>query len=382
MKFSSFSKEIFYLFFPLTRAKSLVDLVKIEGVMGPYGMKSISGLLFDFIVMLGCSLRALDLQLLLPLQPYRTALDKTSRLETMGASLAAFEIAMFRIWCYNILRKCGSLGEIDFIKMLDRLDAVTNAKMVYWSRIFCLEVALGGYILNLGMTLIQITYSSSVLEISVHVFYCVGFCHVCRTLLNDLVILYFYALSGSGVAMKLMNRLNDAVTRYGQEPLSILDILSSYFELIETVEQLNSLSKMLSLSANTLTLPMMALVILIATLPGTGLLFNFAKFSIVSGVTIFCLRGYILIGFLSQIDTENKKMRSLLHSMLARGHHAGVRHMYVLHHILEDVSSRNSRTVAREFNSALTQMDLFKSLMSTFSHITLFFSFYGFEEIA
>ena len=382
MKSNAFAKAIFYLFFPLARAQSLLDLVKIEGLLGPYDLKSLLWYPIALILLLGNLLRALDSQFLLHLQPYRTAFSKISHLEAIGSSFTVFEVIILRIWCYFLLCRRGSMGQIDFIKMLDRLDAVTHEKMVYWARIICLEVALGGYIVNTGMGVIQIIYSSSFFEVSVHLVYCLGFSHICREFLNDLVILYFYALSGSGIAMRLMNQLNDSVAQYGQEPWSMLKILSAYFELIGSVEQLNSLAKMLVLSADILLIPVMAVVILIATLPGTGLLFNFAKFFIVAGVTIFCLLGYILISFLSQVDTENKKLRSLLHSTIVRGHHAGLRHVYVLHHMLEDVSCRSSRTVVREFNSALTQMDLFESFMSTFSHITLFFSFYGFEEIA
>ena len=154
------------------------------------------------------------------------------------------------------------------------------------------------------------------------------------------------------------------------------NIIQSYALLLKAIQQLNYITKPVMFTNNLLLMPIGSLSIYLAIIPANGLAVNALKFMLAGADILYCIRGYILTGLLSQIETNSKELRSIIYTILVRNNHLQLNQILRLKIVLEDISCSRSHIIAHEINRNIVQMDSFQNIIKAASTLMLLSKFY------
>ena len=373
----NFAKWLFMSLFPLTRAKSLVDLASCNQLFDDYRtfrswMQRLCTLVFHAMYLL----RAVKASFLYDLQVLRSpAHGPLGYLLAVCTGLGCIELIILRVWLYFLSRKYQSMEKVKFIQLVKQLNKDTHDKMLFWTKFVSVQSTCSSFNFVSFIMGIQIFNAVDMKErIAGILLLAVNYCSV-RILLSDVLILYIYSVAGFNVVLCHMNALSQAVSQYNQFSRPMFAILRQYKCLTESIEQLNSLSRPLVLASEILVIPLASTVFLISATPSHDLAASIMKASGILMGIIYSLHGYFLIAILSRVETNSKKLHSQICSTIFTNTHGHWEQVVKLTHILEDIPSDRSHLVVREFGGKVTQMDVFDSAISTLNTSILLISF-------
>ena len=373
---NSLMKYIFHLLFPLTEAKCLLDMARIFNLFTQY--KSVSpciSQLTSVTLYFLTSITVLRMPVLVTFQPLKTSIYGPLGYQFAACSLFAFiEITCLRVWLYAIIRKHRSMEDIEFIQLLQNLDRKTARDVLYWSKVLSVTFTCGAYVFISVFIGYELVVAEDVFEFSVGLFHLALYYHVSRVAQCDVIALYALALAGGEVVLGQMKHLRHSVSVHGQFLDPMFAILGHYYKLVESVRQLNSLSRTLMLASKQLVIPLVSVAFFLVATPANDLFSILFKLVALNVAIVYAIHGYILIAALSRVDTMSKRLYIEINSLIARKKHTNLANVLRLNLILEDLSSHKSHLVAREFSGSISQMDAFNSAISTLSVLTLLFS--------
>ena len=369
-------KQVLEFFFPITKASTFLDLAEVHALFEKLSKIRVRRLCIYFCYFV-CFLVALKAPVLVSIQPLQSkTLGLIGYMLFVSLALAFTEVIILRIWLYLLLRKNGSPEQIQFIQLIRNLDKRIERSVLKWVKLIDVQIMSSSYVFWLLLVIYDGMESLGNKSFFFLIMFYIFYIDVIRYGINDPVILYSMAISGFTIVMKDIQHLKQALMDYDKysDPLFHIFILSK--NIMDEIRKLNTLAKMLLWTHNLLVIPLMSQVIYLALTPANGWILKLFKFAVLSAATLYTLRGYILVAYLSQADTETKKIASLLYSTMVRGKHRTVGQILRLKLILEDLSSPTSSMVVREFHSKVSQIDAFYSVMSTIFTVTLFTTFY------
>ena len=367
------AKWLFRSVFHLTKAKSLVDLASRNQLFDDYRtfrswMHQSCIFLFHAMYLL----RAVNAPFLYDLQALTSpAFGPFGYLSALGVSISSVELIILRIWLYLLTQKYQSMEGVKFIQLIKQLDKDTHDKMLYWTKVVSVLSLCASFNAASFWVGIQISNVDDLRQKIVGILLLAINYYCARIVLSDVLILYIYSMAGLHVVLCHMNALSQVVSQYNQFSYPMFAILLKYKCLIESIEQLNSLSRPLVLASEILVIPVASTVFLISATPSHDLATSIMKASgIILGV-IYVLHGYFLIAILSQVETNSKNLHSQICSAIVNNTHGHWEQVVRLTQILEDISSHRSHLVVREFEGKVTQMDVFDSIISTVNTMVL-----------
>lgn len=370
-----FRKCLLFLF-PLARAKTLIDFAIIQKL---FNYKDKSSLLVIYPLLLFCMfttfLSAIHAPILVHLQPFRSPiLGLIGQFKCIASVFTISESVIIRFWLFHHLRKASSIDAIAFVHLLQNLHTKAHDAIVARVKFVSAQTLLGGYILNVVASIPMIMGAQNEWEIYMALAHLTIVLIIARNIMNDPTIIYNFAIAGSVVVTGQMEELKCALIEYRESRVSMVRVLAVYWKLVRSIKQLNSITRVIMASSSLCALPMCSCVIFIALLPNETVVYNIVKYTISVSAFILTVRGYFLVAVLSQVDTQSKKVHSMITCILARGEHGGHNDSSRLQLIIEDLSSLRSHLVLREATSSVTQMDFYRTVSSGVSLVTLFFS--------
>lgn len=360
--------------FPLLQAKSLVDLALVNRIFDEY--KTIGSYPHRISLLLVLSVYVVQV-LRLPL-PESMKILRTSVYGSCGwqmavvGTLASCQVLVLRVWFYVIIRRHLSIERIAFVQLMRKLDLEAEKKVHFLAKLISLNVMTNSYIFALVLFCTELYFSIGIwhgLFISFH--FATLFC-VATSASNDVVILYVYAFAGCNSVLNQMKQLLKTVKYHPH----LISTLSCQYEMaVQSVQQLNSLTRFLVLVNELLVVPLGSMCFMLLSTPTDDLQASVFKMSTLAAVTVFVVPGYLLTAKLAQVDEMRKKLYTECNSSIARrGNSSIVSHLKV---ISEDASCLRSHLVLREFSGRITQRDTLDNILSTLSIVMLFFSFQG-----
>ena len=376
LRTNSAMKYIFYLLFPLTEAEFLLDLARIFDLftqyktLGPCINQLTSATLYFLTWM-----TVLQSPMLVELQPLKTSIyGSLGYLFAVCTLLGFSEIACLRVWLYTIIRKHRLMENIEFIQLLQNLDRKTARDVLYWSKFLSVNFTCGAYAFVSIFIGFELVIAEDFFQFAVGLFHLALYFHVSRVAQCDVIALYAFALAGCEVVLGQTKHLRHSVSVYGQFLDPMFAILGHYYKLVESVRQLNSLSRTLMLASKQLVIPLVSVAFFLVATPANDLFSILFKLVALNVAIVYAIHGYILIAALSRVDTMSKRLYIEINSLIARKKHTNLANALRLNLILQDLSSHKSHLVAREFGGSISQMDAFNSAISTLSVLTLLFS--------
>lgn len=374
-----FSNALFNFLFPMMKAKSLIELASANLLFDQYKSgSSIRRFSCILIIYLTTIMTGFKVPVLIHLRPLRSnSLGDLGYLLFECLSLAFIEMFTIRVWLFFFIRRHQSPEQIEFVQLLDQLDQKSHDRLLYWAKFVSNELTLAALAFIIITMTVEAYNSMNICNLILTAFYLILYSYGCTVTPHDVVILYTYALAAFKVVKDQMEQLEMSLNEYPQFTNPMFQIVSSYFKLINSVRQLNSLSKILMLTSHLLGVPLGSLLIYLALTPATNLLLIFFKITILSAGFVYTIRGYLLIAIFSRADTHSKKIFSRIYSIVVREKHRSLIHVWWLKFILEDISSRENHMAIRTFNSAIDQLHAISRIATTVCILILLFLLKG-----
>lgn len=366
----SFFTSIFLIVFPLTRAKSLSEFALINNNYDAIGsfIQQLPLVMFYTTILM----TSFKVPFLLILQPLRSPVygaigHQCAILEVLGFS----EVIFIKIWLYLLVRKHGSLEKIKFIRLLHKLDKRTHDSIFYWSKIFFVQLTLSCFAFDAILYGRDLLLPKNLANFIVTLFHFSIHFQVVRIPLMDLLVLYVYSFAGLKVVLRQLEQLKHCIAHQSNYFHPSFAILIHYSALMKSIDQLNSCSGVLMLASKMLVIPFGSLLFVLAATPTDDLMSTLLKVAALAAASAFACHGYFLITILSKVDTKSKRLSSTINSLIARRKTRNYAISFRLKTILEDLSCLRSRLAVFEFSGKVTQMDVFDSVISTLSILTL-----------
>lgn len=364
--------------FPVARVKTFSDLIELNKLFDDY--KSVSSLLKHLVTSgthLMTILGGFQLKILTEMHPlaYKSLGDIGERVITFGA-IVVLEILTHRFWLYRMTRRFHVASQVPFVKLLSQVEEDVARKYVKYTKVMCLELNMTALIFNLIMAGSEIRYAQSIWGVVRNIYFFFGFFFVVRMGITDTIILYSLATAGYEAVVSRIKALKQRIVEYNEYPDMTFDIREGTLEWISSVKKLNSITKILMSSNDALVVPLGSGAIFLIMTPEQELINRVAKYIVLLAIIAYSIRGYILVAMLSRVDTMSKDVYSMITSTIVRAKHNSIADILRLRYILEDMACVRSQVVVREFTGRVTQMDVFNSIISTVSTLTLLCSFY------
>ena len=195
-----------------------------------------------------------------------------------------------------------------------------------------------------------------------------------------LFLLYSYVIVLTHAIMKFSSQ-TDAFCQNFFNNLAIFDdryiniFKRKYYFIITTINDTQGLISVLSSLAQSLVIPLMALIWLLCISDTDTFILQAFKWFLCPVVTMYASRAYFFNAYLSRIHSESKKLYSVLNSLIARGKVslAGKRSLLLM---IEGLSGRTNRMCYRDsIGSIVEQMDVLTSISATLQLLMLGITF-------
>lgn len=376
-KCSYYSTIVFSYLLPLTKARQIKDFISTNKLFGRYNsLNYVLNQSYFFTMLIMITISAVRVPSLANIQLLQVN-DPFDRLVSINAAFMFYEITLLRLWLYWLVRKHNVVDKIPFIQLLSKMKKTAQFSFTRTSKYVLVFVDFGFYVGIVIYFTWRLVTSIGTRQVVMNIFYFIGFMQIVQNGVNDVLILYSFTVAGSKVVMKQFKQFESAISHYlyntFQRPM--LHLLCLYVDLTQSIQQLNSITRVLMLTSEVILFPVVSSFIYLGLQPEQGLLMNILKFAITVDGFLYFNRGHFLVALLSQIDSEGKKVYSMIHSAIARNEHDNYCHVVQLKMILEDMSCSRSHMVVREFNGIVNQMDVYESLVSTSSVLFLLYDF-------
>lgn len=371
--FHKICMRIAKVFFPFIEMKSLLEFSSNEYLFEKFTKPKsfIKLFLLIFLVVMVVS-SGLKIPITQQLRPFRSqAFAKIGPFIIINESFSSFEVAILHIWLFT-LNRVGSPNEnVHFVRLLNKLEPEDDKKILSWLKFILVQFGISSFTLHFNLMMYEAFTSTQILQSIVSIIYCASYYSAIQIFVRNVFILYFYCYAGFKVTLGQITKLKTMIERTDH---SVDQMINLYLNLLESISQLNYLSVKLLSNCNLLAIPNSSLLIMILITPMNGFIINSIKCLIVIISASFATRGYFLVSILSKIDGESKKLAKNIYSAISRNKFHHIDHVKQFLVILEDLSCERRLIVVRELNSPVTQMDVFNSIVSTVSLITLIFS--------
>ena len=377
-KFKNSFKYLYDFLFPVIHSHSLNDLLYTNVLFDNYKTPSSwFQHIFVSITYLMTMVSGFRIQIAVDFHPLsaRSLGEVGDRVITFGA-FVCMEIIIHRIWLYMLIHKYHKVEQVPFVKLLHKIDNNLDKSILKFIKVISSEVQLGGYGFQTIMLVTECLNSKDICQFMVSVFYYIGFIQVIRMGITDSMILYTLTAAGFEVIKTQMDSFEKSIDDYKDYPCNTYDLMDHYYEMVLSIEQLNSITKILMSSNDITVIPCGSAVIFLMLVPDSNPVYVAAKYIVLGAIIVFTLRGYILVAMLSYVDTRAKRIYLNINSIIFRVKRRRLIDIYRLKLIMEDIACIKSHVVVREFSGRVTQMDVYNSIISTISFLTLLFSFY------
>lgn len=283
------------------------------------------------------------------------------------------EFMIIRTWLLYLNFK-NDPKNIPFIKVINQLDDVSMKKLVSFSKSIFIQLYLGGYLMIEFLQLSKLYYKigADLNENLIMITWSLSHLVFIRLAVNDTVIMYITVVAGFKVIDDKINKLFQNIENSILLPTSFR---RDYYEVIESIGQLNTLVKVLMLTSQMLLIPLFTSTIYIAINPVDGLLLNIMRIVGILNSSVYASRGYLMTAFLSKVETQSKILYKKLMTQIARREQTDTKPYYLLITVIEDLSCRFNKFSLREFDGKLTQSDALQSVTATASLIMLLYQF-------
>lgn len=369
-------KSVLYFVFPILKMKNFTQLINSDLLMHqPSDLKAIITGIFIFIVYLQVLISGFRVPFLKELHLLSVpVLGAIGRLVYLIASLAIFEIILFRIWIYFRLKECNSPFEIDFVNLIIEAKPSVHSKILFWLKMMFSQLQLGGYFTCSILVIAEFTYANNLFRLCKSIFWLFGCFHLIRFGLQDVIILISFIFTGLDVLVNEINEisflLKSSLTR-----ISVYQLVYKYIHYLKSVTKMNGLTKYLLFVNNLFNIPFTSVIIYSFSIKTDTSVQNIFKFLAYIPAITYCFRVYILTTILSKVDRKSKKIYLDINSAIARGKITNYYECQSLLFILEDMASVRSNFLIKEYNSTVTAMDTFNNVANTLSITSLFYSF-------
>ena len=372
--------SVVFFLFPLLKAKSLAELAFINNLFDEY--KTFSSVLRQLSFLLVFSIyNATALQLPMPgeIQVLRAPVYGIMGYRfSILAALATCQMLAVRIWLFVLTKRHHSqVGKIGFMRLLEQLNAHSKKRILFWLKFISLNMIAFCYVFTVFHIGIELYVSTNYSHFYFSLVLSVTLFFTMRYALNDVLILYVYALAGSMAILDQMKNLRITLAQCDHFSRPLFAILQQYFLLTKSIKQLNPLSKFIVSASKLLTVPFGGMIFIFSSSPAEDLFSLLFKIVILGAAIYYALHGYLLIVGLAQVSTMSKVLYGEIHSIIAGKHHLSWFDIRLLLLIIEDASCSRSHLVIREHSGSVSQMDAFESITSTASVMTLFFTLHG-----
>lgn len=372
-KLEQIYRNAVYLLYPLNKVNSLTENSCVEIVFDKYDncisilMNSIMFMVSFFIILSGYYIPIFD-----KYKPFRSnLLKKIGSLICLGESFAIFELICIRIWAYFMIRQYQSVGNFQFVHLIKKLEYNDQKHILFRTKLIIFLINSNSYIFHTTMMILDVLNSDEIMQSIISLLSILGFGLLIRNGLRDVMMMFVYSLAGFKIVSAEIKQLTSQVNDFSS---SVHQIAIMYENLATSILQLNSITKVLMKMSKLLVVPTFSCVIIVAITPVNDTFASVTRNIIVIAATIYSVRGYFLVAMMSIIASKSKVLFLNINSIIARGLCSNIEQIKRLNIILEDLSCSRCRIIARESTGQIDQMDLFNSIVSTASTVTLIFS--------
>lgn len=296
----------------------------------------------------------------------------------LGA-VGGFQIFIVRMWLYYTIRKNHSVENIGFMQLLNQLHPQSEEKIFFWTKCISISLTCSIYSLVSVHLTIEIYFWHDIYHLLFILYHAMTLVQAARTGPSDLLTLNAYAVTGCEAVLAQMEELRKSIAHLDQFAQPMFCILEQYSRVIMSVKQLNQLceptiSEVLTLDGKLLVVPFGSMLFVLVMSPASDSSYVFKYISILAA-GFFAFHGYLITVELAKVYSMSMKLSAEINSTLARNRQQHFSSVIQLRMILEDMSSSKSHLCARD-TGRVTQMDVYDSIISTLSTLTLFFSLY------
>lgn len=184
----------------------------------------------------------------------------------------------------------------------------------------------------------------------------------------------FYIMSSTcfyHVNQKLKDLLNDC----RQQGLSA-NLIVKYIHIVNSIQDVNPLMKLISFTSGLLILPFIGLVIIFTITETENEAQFIFKYVYLIPSFIYAVRGVVMTTVLARIESKSRLFHKLIASRIARGQFNGPVSMDQLNWILEDLSCSRNHISIREYSGSLcNQMDVMMYVIAIAQFVMLLMEF-------
>ena len=281
-----------------------------------------------------------------------------------------------KVWLYTVVREHQSMEEIGFMQLLKQLTKQSQDKTLLAAKVISTILIINCYVFVLGFSSIELYFSISTWHLLFILSFSVALFLLPRSLPNDAIVLYVFAIAGCNAVLEQMEKLRKTAQRY---PHFTFILLNEYFKTVRCITKSNPLGKFIVLLSELIVVPFGSMIFLMLSSPTDDLFALIFKVFTLVAAFAFGMFGYLLIAKLAQVSLVSKKFYVECNSLIARRQNLRPANVILLRKVIEDASCSRSHLVLREFAGTIAQMDAFESIIATLSLLTLFFSFREFN---
>lgn len=249
-KANEFIRCIVAFLFSILESQSLPDMA--ARLFGKY--KTISfwvNQLSVLIIYLVYTSRAFQLSLPETLQILRASVYGPTghRMAVVGA-LAHCQISAFWAWFSAIIRKYRSIDNIGFMQLLGKMKQDSQEKMHFLTKLVSINTAISCYSFALVFTGIEFYFASSIRHCWFILLAQCSLFLAARYAPNGVIVVYVYAIAGCNTVLDQMKQWLEFVENHPH-----LEALYHYKEVVQSIKQLNVLTKFIVLTSKMLVVP-------------------------------------------------------------------------------------------------------------------------------
>ena len=314
--------SIALFWFPLLRAESLADCTSITNLF--FEKRTIKALVQQIALLTTFSVfNVTALQLPVPATFWVLRAPTYGVMGYRTSILAAFatcQMVVVRIWLLFLIKKHRSVSNIGFLQLLKQLGTQSQAKILFWTKLISVSLTIFAYSFNVVHICIELLVSHNSWRYLFMSFYSIMIFVFMRASLNDVLVLYVYALAGCSVLLEQMKSMRSILKKCDHSSHNRFSVLQQYFFLIESIADLNPLSQFIVLVSELLIVPFGSMVFIFYSSPAEGLVQLLLKAIVISAASVYAFHGYTLIIVFAKVDTMSKVLYADINSVVARKH--------------------------------------------------------------